>query len=558
MADYSGQNTQEEELRYLKSIQAGTAKTNSVAPKFVPDYTTAGSTAKSMIQDPQIDFSEKLPSLDYLQSIKQKKAEIDNLKKEKETYDLDNLSKNYDLYKTQAEGMGLPVPPQPKRLKEYLSAKEKESVMASQALIQERNAADKNVSISEPVKKISAEGQVLNEPFLNALSPGYNQQRNSIDQQAKIAEDKGIQTANYYDGLQQALIENEKTRAAKEAERSEAVNAQILKLDAAKNDYATSKIDPNRLWKRKGTGMQILGALMQGLTVFAAAKYNLANGDAATQIINRAIDQDIDAQKEEISTKKGVVDAENNVYQMMRQRFGDDRLAESATRQILLEGSQLKLASITSKFQGPEAKAKSAQLKGALSVEQQKDAMNFAKISGEVADTKSKAANLNADKLVHGMKQFASTKEAAEKLNSSIETVSAAIEDIRILKDLRKRVGYEPLNTKEASTASAIAANLRVQYKNIAKLGALNESDYGLIDAVIPQDPTKMDLLGTTEAQLTAFEKLMTRGLKHQSISLGVDPSQFLQSLEPAEEKVINGKTYKRVGDNQWEAQVTE
>jgi len=554
MADYSGQNTQEEELRYLKSIQAGTAKTNSVAPKFVPDYTTAGSTAKSMIQDPQIDFSEKLPSLDYLQSIKQKKAEIDNLKKEKETYDLDNLSKNYDLYKTQAEGMGLPVPPQPKRLKEYLSAKEKESVMASQALIQERNAADKNVSISEPVKKISAEGQVLNEPFLNALSPGYNQQRNSIDQQAKIAEDKGIQTANYYDGLQQALIENEKTRAAKETERSEAVNAQILKLDAAKNDYATSKIDPNRLWKRKGTGMQILGALMQGLTVFAAAKYNLANGDAATQIINRAIDQDIDAQKEEISTKKGVVDAENNVYQMMRQRFGDDRLAESATRQILLEGSQLKLASITSKFQGPEAKAKSAQLKGALSVEQQKDAMNFAKISGEVADTKSKAANLNADKYVPGLKQYALTADDAKELKKADSDRNSVKQGINRLKEIRTKYGSELSNRAVVAEAKTIATDMLLKYKNIAQLGVLSKSDQDLLDKLMPADPTQFEWTGSTMAQLGAFEKLVDSGFQNLSLSKGLNPG----AASSEEVKVIGGKTYKKVGDNQWQEQVAE
>ena len=554
MAEQLYSSVPDPDEEYLKKVLSGTAQTNPVPPPaFVPDYMTAESTAKSMMANPQIGFEEKLPSMDYLQTIKQKQTEIGELKKQKETKDLDNLANNYNLYKSKAEEMGLPVPPQPKRLKEYLSTKEKENVAASQAVVEERNAADRNVGSADPTKKVAIEGQVLNEPYLNALSPGYNQQKSSLQQQANIATQKANETASYYEQLDKNLADVEAKRLERENEAKTTLDNQMKIIDVAKDDLRKSDMDPNRVWKRMSAGNEILMGISLALGAAGQAMSRTGNNQAL-DVLNRIIDRDIDAQKEEISKKKGLVDAESNVYQIMRQKFGDDRLADSATRQYYIEAQKLKLDQVAAKYGGKEATAKIGQLQGALSVEQQKEAMQFAKLSAEISDTKAKSANLNADKYVPGLKQYALTADDAKELKKADSDRNSVKQGINRLKEIRTKYGSELSNRAVVAEAKTIATDMLLKYKNIAQLGVLSKSDQDLLDKLMPADPTQFEWTGSTMAQLGAFEKLVDSGFQNLSLSKGLNPG----AASSEEVKVIGGKTYKKVGDNQWQEQVTE
>lgn len=554
MAEYSGNPNviDDEALKYLEAAQAGDLPPLPAQPApFVPDYRTAESASRSMIENPLVPFEEKIPSIDYIQKIKEQQSAVQALNLQKEKDELEKLNENYMTYKGKAEQLGLPVPPMPSKLSNYISAKEQEAIDAAQAKIQERNAADLAVGEPKAGLKISQAGESLNEPFLKALEPGYQKQRSSLDQQVKIGQDKAAETVGYYDKLQKDLEAAEQSRVAAESERQLALGDQLKKLDQVKSDLASTKVDPSRIWKEKGTGSMIAAAIMQGLGAFASARWNIAGGDLPAKIISQAVDRDIEAQKEEIAKKKGLVDAESNVYQMMRQRFGDDRLAESATRQYLFEGAKLRLDQLGAKYQGAEAQAKVGQLKGALDVEQQKDAMLFAKTAADIYDTKAKSANLNADKYVPSLQQYALTAEDAKEMKKASSDLASVKSGLSRLKEIRSKYGSEIANRPVVKEAKTIATDMLLKYKNIAQLGVLSESDKELLDRLIPADPTQFEWTGSTNAQLDAFGKLVERGYSELAISKGLNPSAALEGAP--ETKVIGSKTYTKVGPNQWQ-----
>lgn len=98
-------------------------------------------------------------------------------------------------------------------------------------------------------------------------------------------------------------------------------------IDSITTDLATSRVDPDHIWKEKGTGAQIVAALGVAMGAFGAALAHTPN--YAMEIVQRQIDRDIDAQKENIATKGRVLGAKQGAFQMLRQRGLDHAASEA-------------------------------------------------------------------------------------------------------------------------------------------------------------------------------------------------------------------------------------
>jgi hypothetical protein len=102
-----------------------------------------------------------------------------------------------------------------------------------------------------------------------------------------------------------------------------------VKLDNAMKDVDNYKIDPNRLFD-KNTWKSIAAAIASGIGAYASTISGQPN--FALNIIDKAVERDIDAQKEELLKKKGKVGEIRNAYQDNLQRFKDEDVAAAATK----------------------------------------------------------------------------------------------------------------------------------------------------------------------------------------------------------------------------------
>ncbi len=143
--------------------------------------------------------------------------------------------------------------------------------------------------------------------------------------------------------------------------------------DAAR-EAASGKLDPQHLYKHENGetnyGKKIGAALAVGLGAFGAG---LSGGpNYALQIVNKSIDDDLAAQKENMAKKErtaaGKKQVANEMFQQHREKLGDDRLY----RIQALQDYRQQLQDMAAKTTDPQAKAK-AQMVDATVAKQQAD-----------------------------------------------------------------------------------------------------------------------------------------------------------------------------------------
>jgi len=143
---------------------------------------------------------------------------------------------------------------------------------------------------------------------------------------------------------------------AEEANRvaQKQIDGANAQLDQDRQTLADSKIDPDRVWKEKGTGARIVAALAQGLGAFGASLSGGAN--YATQIVDQMIRDDIAAQESDRENKRGDVDEQRQGIAGMMSRYDDQRQQQAAQTALSYQHVQQQLEGLTANVQDVETR----------------------------------------------------------------------------------------------------------------------------------------------------------------------------------------------------------
>lgn len=291
-------------------------------------------------------------------------------------------------------------------------------------------------------------------------------------------------------------------------------------LDKAQN------IDPNQLFG-ESTGAKITAAIAMALGAYASSMGGGPN--TAMQIIQGAIADNIDAQKQNFAKKRAeAADARGRVSET-RAGFEDDRQEALKAYGLGLEATKIKLAKISAGLEGTEAGAKAQELQAQLEQEsiKTKDAYVQAGLSNKM-QAQAQQGNLMANsaqlRLQMSAKDDAVKAAAAEGSVPGLEGRATSTkshgeatemwgdgqamkDQIRALREFvqgkgvtnskgekvtdGKGAGREVFGTDDAKRAKAMADTLRIDFgKNLLKLGVLSDADLEMLNNIIPEDPT--------------------------------------------------------------------
>ncbi len=194
----------------------------------------------------------------------------------------------------------------------------------------------------------------------------------SFDAGRDIAAEQRVASATH-----QVWAADDQLQAAK---RQTEVGDFMKEIEAAQAERAKMKTDPGRLMRDKGAAGAAFGAIG---AIFGGIAASLNGGhNPYMEIVNRAIDRDIDAQHDEmLSADKGIAGKQNRLG-ILRQQYGDADVAKMALRNETLEGVKASIASIAAKTEGTQAKAKAADAIAELTGQQEQLKSN---IAGHVA-----------------------------------------------------------------------------------------------------------------------------------------------------------------------------
>lgn len=299
-------------------------------------------------------------------------------------------------------------------------------------------------------------------PVLKNLQDGAQLQAAGIQAEANAISD----LSREQNTMLGQMYSPEKLKA--EEARLADLESKRLKLEAENDELfkaaTNNKIDPRRVWNNMSSGNKVMATI--AIILGGMGSGGDAANNAAMKVINKAIDDDINAQKEEKENAR-------SLYQLNFQRYRDTQSAMDATRLQMNAIAQGQLNALASKYAAPAAQAKAKILMGTLKQQQ-------AELTAGVIAKSQKAVQDRNENLIPGY-GVAQVKPSEEDKNV---LASAGIIK-KGLQNLQNRAIQKGTTISGSSTDAenkALIAGMKLQLKTLFKLGQISESDSALMD----------------------------------------------------------------------------
>lgn len=324
------------------------------------------------------------------------------------------------------------------------------------------------------------------DPTASALA-SYNSAAN-----AKFAGESRLSDLNM--AAQSKLIEDLEAKHAAYKVEQDKLQKQS---DALYEDVLNQKVDPSHFWASKSTGDKIgstIAIALSGIGNALSASAGISASNGALSLIERNIDRDIDAQKENINSK-------NNLYRLNLQRLGDSRAAESATQAQMLTMATAQMSRNAAIVGTDMAKATRDEFLGNAKIK-------IAELNNQTLKASQESKNAGRDLITPFGNAL--TSDDAKKVKDAATSYQSLKSSVDQMKALRKEYGAEFLNRDAVNRGKSLASDAQLELKNLAQLGALSGSDIELLQKQIPDDPLGV---GFKESQFDAFQKNIEKKL---------------------------------------------
>lgn len=364
---------------------------------------------------------------------------------------------------------------------------------------------------SDPMADATKQNAAVIGDYQRALDEGVKAQRDAGEAQAKIIEANALQQQK-----DEALYQ--KNHAALDQQ-----------TQALTDDVANAKIDPTRLWSGASTGNKVLasiGILLSGIGSGMAGGQNLA-----MNVIQKAIDNDIEAQKSELGKKQ-------NLLTQNYRRYGDLEIARAATASQLNAAAQGQIAAAAARAQGPAAAAAAHQALAGLRAQNAQNLQIVAaqQTKNEILNsgggpglTPALAEQVAPKRWLHtpmGI-QIAKTEEDAKVLTDGQTQASSINKQLDDMITFARTEGTTLPGTKKNAIAQSMATSLKLALKGPAvyNLGAISKEDGKMLDEVV-SDPGSI-FTDRSIAVLMEQKKRLKDGMANQYSSRLMNPGRL-------------------------------
>jgi hypothetical protein len=292
-----------------------------------------------------------------------------------------------------------------------------------------------------------------------------------LDDQTKIIEES-TKAENAL--AENAIAKAETAQAAMVAEEV-AFKAKSDRLQSeyqqAYKDYTSFKVDPNKFWNDKTTGDKI-GMVLLAAIGSGAAGYSGRQGPDFSAMIDRAVNQDIEAQKMQMESLKGKADLASNQYAQAFSIYQNDLQAKLAVRAAGYEVIEARLNKNMGNIKNATALA-NAKLQKVEAAE--KAALARAELNKELKTTQSETkVQAPAPEALKNAKEAytvfgqAKSRDVAEKIDASTVQLRKVIRDTDRLNQLYDKVGTKEYIEAEAKGELKALQNAYIDHLRVA------------------------------------------------------------------------------------------
>ena len=388
------------------------------------------------------------------------------------------IIKNF-LTKPIGGGAGLPAGVPPYDASKFASVDEYEGYMKAKleqdpqafADVPAGSKASQAVKVP-PEQQVRAPGQ--QPESAGPPKPGVEQQlqdiegfgRSAIEKQLSAAEQQskaGMQAYGNLDRNLQKLQQDTKTHL----DTLHSQNAQMF------SDMVQEKVNPSRFFDNQNTFQKVLSAISVALGGIAGQ----GQGNVGLDIINKAVERDIEAQKADSTNKR-------NLFNLNLARTKNFQEAQLLTQNQMLTAASAQIAKASAQFQGAQARANADAMQAQLGEQIMNRNAMLAQMKAK-SDLMGGAADINPEllpkedrerlvTLPNGKFRLANSVEDAKHVKEMTEKF-APLE--HILDELDKLGPSALVPGKARERAGSLVSSSIPMLGQIYKLGVLSESD---------------------------------------------------------------------------------
>lgn len=335
--------------------------------------------------------------------------------------------------------------------------------------------------------------------------------------------------------------------------------AQLGDLEKTINSEST-KINPERYWDNKGTGQKIVAGIAIALGGLGGAL--TGKGDnKAMDVINKSIDQDIQAQKDTIQAnaqKRGQqLQVKSGMLSALNQQFGNEMQAESAARYLMLQKAENQAKIMAAPYESDEIKAKGQILLGQIQAQKATELQKFKTSSAQtqmLSNLSQQGGGLQSlspaqraalpkavqdqltesdEKTVPGWGQ-AANKNLAQKFSEYVSEAEPALVNAKEILELNKSRGsfakLSPTERAAIETRSKIlAGQLRLP---ITGPGALTADEYARLRETIGNPNAIMAIPAAEMKKLNTVINWLQENIQTKAKQAGLPMKKELLTLD--------------------------
>lgn len=269
---------------------------------------------------------------------------------------------------------------------------------------------------------------------------------------SQAAASSGSAQAAQYAALAKGLAGEAEATKARRQQYEQMIDQQMQKNMTKFDEYSSAKIDPNRLYASRTTGQKIMGAIGIALSSFAGK-------DGAMKAIEKAVQDDINLQKEQINLTGLQLDKGRSLLKDMFDVTKDIDDATNMAQAALIQQAELKIKQIAAQTSSQVAKNNALSILGDLELKKvellskvndperlEKQATTEALGSGPLELTPQNTARLSTKTIKEGLIPgvgVAVNETARKEVATSRASMEQAISSLKELKAIREKVGVE-------------------------------------------------------------------------------------------------------------------
>lgn len=317
------------------------------------------------------------------------------------------------------------------------------------------------------------------------LTQGFRQQSGAIREQGRLESEQAKQLIPIAQQQEQAAADAYKESNLKRQAYTQYMTDAMTKYEQMNKEIQDTHLDPTRLLQGSrgmiaslGVALGTLGSSMSG------------GPNTALDIVNKAIDRDIEAQQLEYRKKQAGLSGQATLMDMARQQFGDESQALSATHALLTQRYAAALGTLAARMAPGIQLQKTKALEGQIQQLYGDRLMDMQNKSSEIATR-------HADEVMRRMTAMAklSNPGAGSHVSASIlEQIAAAKDALGYLDELEAKKFGSPTQPNLGTNPTPLPNSV----------GNAVEAMAGLIPG-ITTNREKYNALRNQAAQLVAY-----------------------------------------------------